>query len=531
MIIDVMNVNRMVAVNNLKPVTSPLFFDNTGTPDPNGLFSYEIFGFPGSRDRRERPAYIQLDSFYLVPHVYKILISLNRSIAELISGSTYFIYDNATKNLKKVEDGADVPGMGTGLDFLYEHWDNLVWYETGSKKRSDRVNLLNGLSKEEAFMDKQYVIPAFYRDMSGGSKVPEIDGMYKKLITSTTTIKTIGAIGFTYNITRNSIQNTINQIYQFFTGMLKLKQGFLHKSVLSKNIDYGVRTLITAPTYNADSWKDMPADFDHASVPLTQVLTNFVLFIQAFVESWFQTKIGSRTNLMVYNTESKKIERLDLDPKWNEDYTPEKIAKQIELFIHTPESRFYPVTIKFKDGRHRPFIFVADNHDLILESGEIDVDSIKGLRYWTWTDLFYIAAEDVSKDKHVLVTRYPVSGPHSEYVAGIKVRSTFKTKQMLIGNVMYPRYPVIDISMPSEKIEREFIDSLEIFSPYIGPMGADHDGDQVTDRGIYTEEANKWCEDHIHSLSNVVGVDGKSVRQCGDVADHTYHNLLRDPDE
>ena len=45
MIIDVMNVNRMVAVNNLKPVTSPLFFDNTGTPDPNGLFSYEIFGF------------------------------------------------------------------------------------------------------------------------------------------------------------------------------------------------------------------------------------------------------------------------------------------------------------------------------------------------------------------------------------------------------------------------------------------------------------------------------------------------------
>jgi len=530
MVIDIMNPERFIKVNDIQPVTSPLFFDANGTPDPNGLFSYEIFGFPGSVERKTKFGYIELDGYYLVPHVYKILVSLNRNITDLISGESYFVYDKNSKNLKKVPNDAEIPGMGTGLDFLYDNWDQLVWYESESKKRSDRVNLLNSLSREDAFMNKQIVIPAFLRDMQGSGQTPEIDGLYKRVITSVATIKTVGNIGFTYNITRNSIQNTINQIYQYFTGLLKLKQGFLHKSLLSKNIDYGTRTLITATTYNADSWKDLPSDFTHAAVPLTQVLTNFILFIESFIESWLQTKIGNRTNLMVYDTESKTIQRLDLDPKWHDDFTPNKLEKQIELFIHTPETRFYPVMIKFKDGRYRAFSFISGNRDLILDDGKINKEDMKGLRYWTWTDLFYIAAEDISKDKHVSITRYPVTGPYSEYIAGINVRSTFKTMEMLIGSKLYKHYPVIDLSIPTERIEREFIDSLELFSPYIDKMGADYDGDQVTDRGIYTKEANDWCIKHLHSLLNVIGPNGQSVRPCGDTADHVFHNLLRDPE-
>lgn len=530
MVIDIMNTERFVKVNDIQPVTSPLFFDANGVPDKNGLFSYEIFGFPGSKERKTKFAYIDLDEPYLVPHVYKILVSLNRNMTELISGESYFVFDKNSKSLKKVSGDGDIPGMGTGLEFLYDNWDQLVWYETGSKKRSDRVNLLNGLSRDEAFMTKQIVIPAFLRDMSGGQATPEIDGLYKRVITSVATLKTVGKIGFTYNITRNSIQNTINQIYNYFTSLLELKQGFLHKSVLSKNIDYGTRTLITATTYNAESWKDLPSDFTHAAVPLNQVLTNFVLFIESFIESWLQTKVGNKTNLMVYDNESKTVKRMDLDPKWHDDFTPNKLEKQIELFIHTPETRFYPVMIKFKDGKYRAFSFISGNKDLVLDDGNIDSNQMKNIRYWTWTDLFYIAAEDVASDKHVSITRYPVTGPYSEYIAGINVRSTFKTMEMLIGNKLYKHYPVIDLSIPSEKIEREFIDSLELFSSYLSGLGGDFDGDQVTNRGIYTKEANDWCNNHLNSLINVIGSNGQSVRPCGDTAEHVFHNLLRDPD-
>ena len=76
MVIDIMNPERFIKVNDIQPVTSPLFFDANGTPDPNGLFSYEIFGFPGSVERKTKFGYIELDGYYLVPHVYKILVSL-----------------------------------------------------------------------------------------------------------------------------------------------------------------------------------------------------------------------------------------------------------------------------------------------------------------------------------------------------------------------------------------------------------------------------------------------------------------------
>jgi hypothetical protein len=58
MIVDIMDVEKFVSINRLKPITSPLFFKESGEPDPDGLFSYDIFGPPGSKERRERPAYI-----------------------------------------------------------------------------------------------------------------------------------------------------------------------------------------------------------------------------------------------------------------------------------------------------------------------------------------------------------------------------------------------------------------------------------------------------------------------------------------
>jgi len=177
MVINIMNVDKMVKVNNLAPVTSPLYMTENKQPDPNGLFSFQIFGYPGSRERRMRPAYIDLEDHYLVPQVYKTLISLNRSYAELITGEKMFIFDQKTKELRKLPDDADIPGMGTGLDYLYEYWGQIRFRDSESKKRNDKVEMLMSLSKDEAFMTKQFVIPAFLRDYNPNSRVPEINGM------------------------------------------------------------------------------------------------------------------------------------------------------------------------------------------------------------------------------------------------------------------------------------------------------------------------------------------------------------------
>lgn len=529
MILDIMDVNRMVRLNNLRPVTAVLFFNESGVPDPNGLFSYEIFGLPGSAERKLRPAYIELDGPYLHPNAYKILVSIDRKIADVISGEDYYIFNEKTKYFEKATEESD--DMDTGLSFLYKYWDDFVFRDGDSRKRNEKLELLKILKKDEVFMTKQFVIPAYLRDMNFEShSTSDINKLYKKIISSVNIITSMGKSSFSYNITRSIIQNTINEVYEYFTNLMRLKNGFLHQAVMGKNIDYGVRTLISAPSFNANTWKELPADFTHAAVPLAQCISQFTIHMQSWIDAWVEGKIMGRSNLLTYDMKTKTIVRKDLDPNWKDDFSPDNIVKKINLYISTPDSRFYPVNIRFADGSYAPFAFINDNKDLILESGQVDPEKLKNVRYFTWTDLFYLGAFDVCKDNHILVTRYPITGHHSEYFAGINVRSTFKTMKMLIGDKVYDQYPVVRLDVEAQKIESLFIDSLEIFPPYIGPLGADHDGDQVTSRALYSKEANDFAEKYLNSPANVIGLGGRSARKQGDVATHAMYNLLRNPD-
>lgn len=58
--IDVLKLNDFVKINNIKEVTSPYILASDGNPDPDGLFSYEIFGRVGSEERRINFGYVNL---------------------------------------------------------------------------------------------------------------------------------------------------------------------------------------------------------------------------------------------------------------------------------------------------------------------------------------------------------------------------------------------------------------------------------------------------------------------------------------
>lgn len=531
MILDIANINKLVKVNGLKPITTSLTFDKDGTPDPNGLFSYEIFGYPGSKERKLRFAYIDLNGHYLHPQVYKILLSLDKKISKIITGEAYFKYNESRKYFEEVSE--EDPGADTGLDFLYKYWNSIVWRDTGSRKRSDKLILLSKLDRDEAFMTKQIVIPPFLRDMNFSDMSQSvINTYYKKIINSVDAMKSLGGLGFGQNHTKFTIQSNICMIQDECLRLIKLKRGFIHQSLMSKNIDYGVRTIITAPSYNANKWSDNPVDFEHASVPLSQCISSFIVAIEAYINAWINATIMDKNVITTVDMTTRKVTSIELDPKWKVDFNARAIHKRAELFISTPESRFMPVTIRCADKKYRPFYFLTKNSDIVLNTGEVNVDEILKCRYLTWTDLFYIAAKDVCADKHVLITRYPVTGYMSEYFAKISVRSTFKTVPMLINGEYYKEYPLIDVATPKNKIESLFIDSLELFPSYIAGLGADYDGDQITLRGLYTYEANKYAEDFIKSKANMVNTRGSSaIKEVGDSGDHSLGNLLRDPEE
>jgi len=529
MILDIMDVDKFVATNYLQEVTSNLYFDDAGNPDPDGLLSIRIFGPPGSPERKLRMAYIDLKHQYLHPHVYTILTQMDKKMGSLISGSKYFKFDDKTKFFVEASD--DDPASGTGLDFLYLHWDNLFFKRTGSMKRENRLHMLSLLKKNEVFITKQVIIPAFFRDMTGNrDKINPINTLYKQLFNGVSVLKTLGTTNFTYNLSRAGVQLTINKIFDYFMDLLKLKEGFLQASVMSKSIDYGVRTLITAPTFSANSWKDMPADYEHIAVPLVQCISEFTIAIITWIEQWVNSIVQGRVNMYIWDTAEQKAVLKNLSEDWKSDFSSEAIEKKIYEFAMTPEMRFYPVTIKFENEERKPFAFISDNKDLVMESGTIDPEKMKKIRYYTWTDVFFLAAMECAADMAIYTTRYPVTTHHSQYFAKCRVRSTFRTMEMLIGGTKYTNYPVVDITAPTDTIESMFIDSLELFPPYIGTLGADHDGDQVCCRGLYSYEANKWVDQYVSSPANAIGMDGGSVRTSGDVGTHTLYNLLRNPD-
>src|ERR1017187_4579725 len=89
---------------NLIPITSTEYYTRTGEYNQEGLLSEKIFGNEGSKDRRNKYSFINLNSYVLHPSMYKILIQIDRRIMKFISTESQFALDK-DKQLIEVENG------------------------------------------------------------------------------------------------------------------------------------------------------------------------------------------------------------------------------------------------------------------------------------------------------------------------------------------------------------------------------------------------------------------------------------------
>ena len=150
------------------------------------------------------------------------------------------------------------------------------------------------------------------------------------------------------------------------------------------------------------------------------------------------------------------------------------------------------------------------------------------IRDLTWTDLFYIIAEEVVKDKHVYITRYPITNYLNTYPSKLRVLSTVNTKTVKMGDKLYPNYPIIDKTLEKNLIQGEFIDALQIFNGSIHALGADFDGDQVTIRGVFTQEANEEAERLMYDKKNLLSFTGTSIRGISKEGVAALYELTKD---
>jgi hypothetical protein len=162
----------------------------------------------------------------------------------------------------------------------------------------------------------------------------------------------------------------------------------------------------------------------------------------------------------------------------------------------------------------------------------------KIVRPLTWTDILFQVSCDMLKDKHIYVTRYPMVDYLSVFVNKIRVLSTVKTipkiqllkydvgsGQTELTNVIYQYYPVIDFEADEEKINTLFVDTLTMSNLYLKTLNGDYDGDTVSFRMVFSEEANEEAHNLISSPKNFFNLKGDMIRDVGNEAYLTYFNM------
>ena len=526
--VDIFNIDDFIKINNLQEVTNPILFEKDNIPTSDGLLSYEIFGRT-TYDRSTIFAYINLNGHFIHPYIYKIWRRVDRKIEKIVSGIETFSINGKGEIVKD-------PNGWTGLEELYNHFDKIVFPAKEASAQKERVDLLRSLKKSEFFVSKWIVCPPFYRDMninSSGNGMVSVHvktKVYRQLLSLAKALKNdVNGIDVLTNCTRNKIQSILtNDIYtDNFMGEIKGKNGMFRKYVMGKSVDYSARFVISSPLFDVKNPDEMMVTFEKSGVPLSGVCTCFFPFIIKWLKDYFYNNIYLiKDKFPIMKNGKVEYDRIINAEQLIDD---EYLTKAIDLYIHSYADRFKTIDIETKNHGILKYKIIGrytspQNSKSSTSSGIMN-------RACTWTDLLFIAATDVVKDKHVLYTRFPLEDNFGLCASKIQVLSTIDTVPMIINDKFYPYYPVIDPNLPSLTVAGLFRETFCVSNLYLKGQCADYDGDQETIRGVWTVEANKEAEDLIYDKKNLLDMSGRLVRTTEKEAIQTIFSLTANPDE
>lgn len=508
-----------------KEITSSIFFTKFGQPDSEGLLSNEIFGLT-KEERSGIYGYIDLHDYFLQPLAYKKLYRLDRKFKEIVFGTKRYTISSTGELIEDDEKGK------TGLRWLKSNFDSIKLKANGSDARKKHINWIKE-NRKILFINKLLVLPAYYRDVntesSGMVSVGEINELYANIISNVRGIRDTQDFGIDVSDSiRGRIQEGILAVYDWLCGNansllegstgLSKKNGIIRRAGLSKTTDFGARLVISAPDLKVETLDDMLVDCQHAAVPLASLLANFLPFIIFQVKRWIDNELTG--DVAAYDVKTGKVTYVTIDDIQMQ-FTEDAIKDQIDNFIHGYSDRLAPFTFQY-NGKPQTLKFqgtyatdkdieqgIKNNTNIVdkqnLTTGDID-------RVITWCDIFYMAAVEATRDKCVLITRYPIDSMYNQFPSQIVVASTNETEPMYYKGTYYKYYPKIRPEDIGSNTSNTFVDTLRVSNLMLKIILGDYDGDQVSVKGVFTEEANDECIKYIHSKLNYIGMDGKTIR-------------------
>lgn len=526
--LSILDIERFVKVNNCQVISNPRAFAKANIPSDDGLLSYTIFGI-SKEERSGIYAYIDLHGWFIDPSCYKTWTRLDKNVKSCIHGIDTFIINEKGE---LVQD----PNGKCGIEFLRKNLDKIKFKSNESIKRDISVKYLDA-NRNNMFIKKYLVIPAYYRDKntSGSSNrivgLSGINKLYSDLIIASNALTATQDYMFDATDAMNGrVQEIILNIYNWFTGAqsaniqeknasgIQGKFGILKRANQTKTSNYSSRLVISAPELKASNPEAVKVNFDYTAIPLSACLADFKDFIIFHARRFFDNQfMGIETFPVIDKTGKVVYKELDSPQIY---FSDERINQEMERFLHGYINRFVPIEVPVKnEGNEKYYMqFKGRYGDVPPTNPEVIYN-----RRLTWCDILFIAAVEATKDKHVLITRFPIDAYTNQFATKIFVSSTRETEPMTIENEYYPNYPKIreeDIGMDTSN---RFIDTLTFSNLYLPGIGGDYDGDQVTIKGVYTEEANEELEEFMNSKQNFINFGGKPSRKSeGDVIQSIY---------
>lgn len=523
--IDLLDIDKLIKVNGLEEVTSARLFAMKMTYDDDGLLSTRIFG-SSKDDRRNTFAYINLKQHFIHPHIYsKVLKSMYKNIIYAVSGQRRF----TVRDEMLVED----ENGWTGIQALYDHWNEIKWEKRDS---SNKVNkkLLTRLDRDKVFITKTLVCPPAYRDvilsgtMDSSDHVNELNNLYVKLIRLVSTLDDGSVLSRNRYATQMKIQDTLVEIMSYFKNQISRKQGLIRKNLIGKSVDYGSRVVISAPTYNNDRIEDNMVDFEHTALPISQCISNFRPFIEAWMINFFTHEVINDPNLITfYDYETKKeITATFKDP--DAQFSEKNINKMINDYSLNPDNRFRVINVDIvvptaKGDKTAKAALILKGKKILPNNIAQELN-----RAMTITDILYLACVECCEKRHVMISRYPVGTDKGITFNKIRVQSTTNHIKLVYNGREYPYYPDIDFNIEKDKVGVQFIDSLVMSNSHCDGMGADYDGDQVSARGVWSDEANAEAEEIMNSKMSALNITGTNSKKVAKEVFNSMYELTKD---
>lgn len=513
--------------NGMIPVTNATAKERGGVFTSDGVFSPYIFGVTPD-ERKTKFSYIDLGTRVFHPYIYQILSNVlpKTSMSKIVTGQGSWKVNSDGQVEEVLENDKNYDPSNTGIDWLIDHWDDFKWKRNSSKIRDQRVKLLASYKKEDIVITKWLVIPVFYREIqtvSGIEKTPDLDKWYCDLIRYAQSYKKSPIPSMAHN-TKFMIQQTLVTIRKYGQSLVQLKHGFFKKSVLGKSVDYSYRSVISC--VNMDMYEtpyDDPIDMYSTGFPLAQLCVMGFPFMKAEVSEFMRQLFESLgTRYPIKDSKTGKVRLINLEEPMSM-YTEDYIQKQINLWIETPGVRFRPVMIPTVEGEF-PFRFPGDT---IYNPKDTGTDESLNNRVFTWTDLLYICANNCLADKHVYITRYPLTDYFGIFPSRVFILSTLKTTKMNVMGKEYKYYPVIDPNLPETVVSTLFVDTVTMSVTYLNGLNGDYDGDQITEKMVFTQEANEEAERILNSSKHYITEDQELIRTVQNESYLTFFNMTK----